>query len=443
MTDPWAAPDRPGTSAVPGWGAPGWGAPPAPPPPPGRGWQAPLAVVIVVALLAAVVAVVARTDRPAPVAAPSPTATVRTRTPAPARTPPATRPSRATKAPAPRPARTYSAPPDGIPVRGRVVDTNGRPVSGAAVRMSQNQGFFEGFATALVAVLSLGLACLADICTVPYGEGRTDANGRYTVFLEPDVDDYSLTVGLRGGPSFSADVDFAGKPLVLPDVVLWNPAVSVEQSGTRATVRFRTPPSSLGSWRSAYLSVTAGDIRLVDDREARSGTTFDARNLLDAAATASVTVTVRTRLGDATYTSSTPVRGRHRPQSRGRSCIEYMPRSGKPVRQSPCGLTDGDVTKQWVPKTPDTCGGKACDRKFVVDLGGVRRVSYLAFHGCDTIDRIALSNDGTTWRDAGVDTDAAFPGDFCAGTLSGTARYVRVTGTSGGFYLSRNELSVF
>ncbi|HWL35715.1 MAG TPA: hypothetical protein VNQ77_05930 [Frankiaceae bacterium] len=442
MTDPWAAPDRPGTDP---WAAPGagWGAPPSPPPP-DRRWQAPLAVVIAVALVAAVVAVTVRSERRTPSAAPSPTVSASVRpTPTPARTPRATKPPRATKVPAPQPARTYSAPPDGIPVRGRVVDTAGRPVSGATVRMSQNQGFFEGLATAFVAVFSLGLACLTDICTVPYGEGRTDANGRYTVFLEPDVDDYSLTVAVKDGPAFGADVDFKSKPLVLPDVVLWNPAVSVEQRGTRATVRFRTPPSSLGSWKSAHLSVTAGDSRLVEDHEARPGTTFDARNLVDAAAKVSVTVTVRTRLGDSTYSSSTTTRGRYRPQSRGRSCIEYMPRSGKPVRQSPCGLTDGDVTKNWTPKTPDTCGGKSCDRRFVVDLGGVRRVSYLAFHGCDTIDRIALSNDGTTWRDAGIDTDEAFPGDFCAGALSGSARYVRVTGTSGGFYTSRSELSVF
>lgn len=441
MTDPWAVPDRPGTDP---WATPnaGWG-PPPPPPPRRRGWQAPLAVAIVVALVAAVVAVTVRTDRRAPTAAPSATASLRPPAPTPSRTARATRPPRATKPPAPRPARTYSAPPDGIPVRGRVVDTNGRPVSGAVVSLSQNQGFFEGLGKAFVAVLSLGLACLTDICTVPYGEGRTDANGRYTVFLEPDVDDYSLAVAVRDGPAFGADVDFGGKPLGLPNVVLWNPAVSVEQSGTRATVRFRTPPSSLGSWKSAHLSVTAGDVRLVDDRAARSGTTFDARNLVDAAAKASVSVTIRTRLGDSTYTSSTSVRGRHRPPSRGAACVEYMPRNGKPVRQSPCGLTDGDVTEHWTPKTPDTCGGQSCDRKVVVDLGGVRRVSYLAFHGCDSSDRIALSNDGTTWRDAGIDTDDAFPGDFCAGTLSGSARYVRVTGSSGGFYLSRNEVSVF
>lgn len=442
--DPWERP------------APGWGAPPSPPPPPrdpGR-WM-PLAVVLVVALCAAGIAVVARSkperpvaQRPAPVATPAkPKAPKPTKPPAPRRT---TKPKPAKAAP-PQPVRTYTAPPAGIPVRGRVLDASGRPVSGADVRLERHEGFFEGFGRALAVFASLGLACIADdeICEVPYGVGRTDASGRYTVFLEKDVDDYDVRVQQGStGPVLTARIDYAGKPLVLPDVHYWNPAPFAEARGTDMHVRFRTPPARVGTWRGAGATVKdAKDNVLVTLDGARSGDSFDARLIEDVAARLDVGVTVRTKLGDTTYTASAPVRGRLRPMTRGLACYEYG-RSGRPVRNAPCALTDGDLLTEWQPKVADyQCADNSpCDRRVMVDLGSQRRLRYVVVRTCDDFfDEVQVSADGKTWQTV-IEQHSGQGGDIndvCHRELDTTARYVRVKGPAGGFYTRRSEISVF
>lgn len=452
MTDPWQPPDRPTGPNEPGWG---WGPPPAPPPPPASAWQTPLVVVLVIALGVAVGAVVLRSPaKQRPDGLPSPT--YATRSPRPTPTPstsptgkPAAKPTETRPPARPQAVRTYSAPPDGIPVRGRVIDANGRPVRGATVLLQRHEGFFEGFARGFTMLFSLGLACLADICTVPYGAGRTDGNGGYTVFLEHDVDDYDLTVKPLSGGEFEARIDFAGKPLRLPEVVVWNPAPSLEQSGTRASVRFRSPPARLGAWRDASATISDAKGRsLLPLGEVRSGDSFDGRLLEDVSGRLAVSVRVRTKLGDATYSGSAAFRGHHRPLSRGRPCLEYG-RSGQPVRNAPCQLTDGDLLTGWKPKVPDyQCaeGSSSCDRRVTVDLGSARRLRYVAVRVCDDFfDQVESSVDGKTWQvliaeDSG---DGGEINDVCAREVDAVARYVRVKGPQGGFYTRRSEIAAF
>jgi hypothetical protein len=441
VTDPWTVPDSPYG------GASGWGPPPPPEPP--RRWWLPLVLVTAFAVLAAFVAVSARpsrtrqTVRPTPSLSPSPTPAPRaTRTPSPA--PPPRSPS-----PVPQVVRTYSAPPDGVPVRGRVVDANGRPVAGAAVSMQLDEGFFGSLARGLTALFSLGLACFTDICTVPYGEGRTAADGTYTLYLEREAGDYHLAVERKGGARVHATVAFRGTGLKLPDVVYWNPSPSLSVSGTTARVRFRSPPSRLGSWNGASATVEDAEqrayVRLPD---ASPGDAFDARLIEDVSARLQVSVNVRTRLGDTSYSSSVPVRGRLRPLTRGKPCYEYG-RSGRPVRNAPCPLTDGSLLASWTPKVADyQCSKDAtsCDRRVMVDLGSARRIRYVAVRECDDFfDQVEVSADGSSWQvviaehsGEGGDVDGV-----CARDIDLVARYVRVKGPQGGFYTRRSEISLF
>jgi hypothetical protein len=439
--DPWAVPAATGWSQGEAPAGPGWGAPPeAPRPRPRPAWVVPVAVIVAFALgvlgTGLLLRQTAKPQRTPPRAAPAPTTKAPTTAP---RKPAPTATKAAPPAP-PVPAPTYSAPPDGIPVRGRVVDANGRPVGDATVSMSRHEGFFEGFGRALIAVGSLGLACIGtEFCTVPYGEGRTDSGGGYTVFLKAEVDDYDVTVR-RGGTTYAVRIDFAGKPLRLPEVVLWSPSPRLDQNGTTARVRFNGAPARAGTVDGYDATITAGndgDAVLSLDG-VRSGDTFDARLIEDVSGTLNVSAQVRTRLGKATYTGTVPVHGRFRPMSRGRSCLEYG--NARTVRTSPCGLTDGNLGKDWggVASTKVCKPNTSCDQSVAVDLGGVRSIHYVSVHGCNTFfDEVESSTDGRRWRTLIPEGGSS---EGCYAAVSGVARYVRVRGA---FYSSRREISVF
>jgi hypothetical protein len=429
VTDGWGnVPPRPDWAPQPtGWGPPppGWGPPPKPPRPT---WLAPLAVLLAatLAVLGGAVLLRDRAGRPGT---------------GPAAVAPATRPARPTHRavrPTPRAVRTYSAPPDGVPVTGRVVDGAGQPVAGAGVRITRHEGFVEGFARGVMALATLGLACLADVCTVPYEQGMTDERGAYTVYLPKAPDHYEVSVGVEDYRMYGGDFDFRGTATALPEVVLWAPAPRVTVSGTTARVGFAAVPRRAGVATNVRVAVTSGahdDVVTIDP--ARSGAAFDARLVEDQAADVEVRVRVRTpRFGEVTYVGTTTMRGTFVPVSRGRPCYEYRAPSGPAVRNDDCGLTDGDLDGWWTPVLRDSgCTTGPCERAVAVDLGSVRPVHHVVVHGCSwDRGRIQLSNDRRTWRTAR---------SGCSGPVTGRARFVRIVGPGGGFYTGYSELSVF
>jgi hypothetical protein len=306
--------------------------------------------------------------------------------------------------------------------------------------MSRHEGIIEGLGRAFVMVGSLGFACFTEICEIPYGRARTDESGRFTLYLERDVDDYDVTV-TRGGTTMSVKVDFASKPLPLGDVVLWSTSPRLERSGTTARVRFATLPSRAGSVDSYDVTVTQqGSEPLVRIADAHDGAAFDVRVLEDVSATLAVTASVHTRLGTATYSGVAGVRGTYRPVSRGRACVEYGSAGSR--RTSPCGLTDGLLGREWGTKGyAGICSSKrgtTCDPSVAVDLGSVRAIRFVTLQGCDTFfDTVTASNDGVHWRTLIPKGDSS---EGCAAAVGGTARYVRVEGA---FYTTRREIAVF
>jgi hypothetical protein len=401
----------------------------------------PVAIAGALVLGAAAMTVLTATAHPVarpPVSLPTARATAPVRPGAPRATP-----SRKPAAqPPPQAVRTYSAPPDGIPVSGRVLDANGRPVAGAGVTMTRHEGFFEGFAHALAAIGTLGLACLApDVCTLPYGEAVTDDAGRYTVFLKTDVDDYDVLVG-RGAESFTVKVDFAGKPLRLPDVVWWSTAPRLERSGGTGRVRFRHAPAGVGTVERYDAKITGPEEHppLLDLTSTLAGGSFDLRRIEDVQGRLWVSATVRTKLGKATYSAYVPVSGAARPMSRGKTCVEYG--NARTIRNRSCALTDGDLVNEWHGASYSTVcksgGTESCEQSVAVDLDAPRAIHYVSVQGCDTFfDQVQASVDGRTWRTL-IPKGGSSEG--CYAAVSGTARYVRVTGA---FYSSRREIAVF
>ena len=445
---------RPGSAGMPGWGPPpqedpyaqpgtGWGAAPggpwaapsgsgwspyAPPRPPRRdrpAWLVPVAALVGIAVVAFGAAfLVGRSGRDRDRGAlPAPLATTARPTPSPAKTKPAAKPSAKPAAPV----KTYSAPPDGIPVRGRIVDVDGRPVPNARIRLERHEGILEGLGRALTAVFSLGFACIGtDVCTVPYGQGVTNASGEYTVFLKTDVDDYDLRIE-AGAALVESRIDFAGKPLKLPQVVVWSPTPRLEVSGGRARVVFAAPPARVGSVEryNAVVTERSGGTELVVIRDVRSRETFDARRIEDAPVRLRLSGLVHTALGKTWYTGHDDAQGALRPPSRGKGCVEYGP-SGRVARNTAAcrRVTDGRFDKQWEPAYVECKPKTSCDRWVGVDLGGVRSVRYVSVFGCDSFGEIQASVDGKRWKTIVDDTD-----EGCAHEVSARARYVRAGGS--------------
>lgn len=436
---PWQPPDNLGSP---------WGGAPPPylPQRRPRPWFTPIAVAAAFVLGVGVTAVTLQTDPPA-----SPTARASA---GPTTSPPTARPKprpvasrdvpRASARP--EPAQTYRAPAGGVAIRGRVLDANGRPVPDATVVMAQEVSTAEAFATALSAFSTLGLACVTGICEVPYGQGRTDSRGQYVLFLTPEASPYTLTAGTGRSPMFTASVSYRGKPLRLPDAVLWSPAPGLETSGTTARIRFAAAPPHLGTVEGYSARIAVGTFEtMYESSDAHSGDSLDARLLEDATATLTVKARVHGAFGLVTYAGERQVRGHSRPLSRGRSCLEYG-KGSQVVRHSTCALTDGDLFRSWRPRIADfSCGTSGpCPRSVSVDLGGVRQIRYVVARECGPFfDTITASTDGRTWRTL-LERDPSQPsGGACAVEVSGTARYVRVDGPAGGFFTRRSEVSVF
>ncbi len=331
-----------------------------------------------------------------------------------------------------------SRPADGIPIRGRVLDDRGRPVSRARLQIATSGNFAETFARAM---LPRG--------SDPYGWGVTDGSGRYTVYLKPGARSYTLGVSWVPGVTVTAHVAFTGRAQRLPDLVVWAPDLSWEGGHVRR-VTFGSPPRAVGSLQGA-------DLRVVEDtdglaqaavllRNVSSGVTFDVRVLEDREWVVALTIRVGAkRLGEVTYDVRTSMTGTDEPASRGKPCVEYDDR-GRAVTGDPCALTDGDLSTRWQPTVSDSsCGASRCDRAVAVDLGSVKPIAFVVVRVCDPFfDQVESSADGRHWTTlVRKDTFVHDDDDVCSAVVSTSARYVRVRGPAGGFYTRRTEISVF
>jgi hypothetical protein len=333
-------------------------------------------------------------------------------------------------------ARTYSAPPQGVPITGRVVDLQGRPVAGAKVGLTRHEGFLEGLTRGIAMLASLGLVCIGEdtICEVPYGQGISNADGRYTVFLKPEVDDYDLNIEAQGS-QVQSRIDFAGKPVTLPQLTLWNPTPRLEISGREASVVFAGVPASLGAAEryNAVVTDRRTGTELAVLRGVGSREKLDARLLEDAPLRLRVSGLVQTKLGDTWYSGHAEAQGRLVPPSRGKGCLTYLDGTLKGRNTAACRkVTDGAFTGEWSPTRPACAEGKPCEQAVAVDLGSVRDVRYVRVLGCYSFGKIQGSNDGKTWR--------TLEDGGCGGEVSGKARYVRVAGA---FTENVTEISVW
>jgi hypothetical protein len=343
---------------------------------------------------------------------------------APAARPVATRPApRPSARPGVRP--SPSPRPDGLAVDGTVVDTRGRPVRGATVRLTRHEDALTNLFNGLEVVATFGLVCIDDrrICETPSGSAVTDAKGRYTVYVTSGFTTYDLEIA-SGDTTMSAEVDLATARLPLPRATLWSPSPTLRVSGTTARIGYRAAPRRLGRVRDyhAYvLDPRSGGV-LGQWHDLAGGATFDARLMQDRPVRVEASARVRTAFGDTWYSGYASARGRHRPDSRGRACVEYA--GTRVVRDAAsCRLvTDGAFDRAWNADRALLCPrGAGCGRWVGVDLGAVRGLRYVSVPGCATVQ---VSRDGRTWTDVAERWD-------CTLALSARARYVRASSDLG------------
>jgi hypothetical protein len=332
-----------------------------------------------------------------------------------------------------------------VSVSGRLLRADGNPAGGVTVGFERDRSLGDLVAGTVLVPLTLFTACLADpppeVC-----RGRsvrrttTAADGSYSFQLTgKDTQSFfgnalTMTVsaelppaaGEVAGPSVAADFKVQATNLRLPDLVAWQPRVTV------APGRVAWEPLAGGSGSYQVGVEDAGGNAVWGFPATRPEVSFDARILEDTTGSIAVsarssataegtTVGVVRRSGRVGYRSTAGA-----PVSRGRPCTQSAGPS--PAR---CTLTDGDFANRLpAPATSTTVPPAQAGATIpspppamaTIDLGQPRNVSLVVVRGCSCA--VEGSTDGQAWTPMGRSTGdtAVVP------ARTGAARYVRLTG---------------
>jgi hypothetical protein len=338
-----------------------------------------------------------------------------------------------------------------VVITGRAVDSSGRALADAQVRLFKEGDLGEVVLGSVLAVGTMGLVCLLPGAPAPCRSAHaatTDANGGYrfelkgsdtqgligeadtldVVFAAPDSGPSAASTVVR----FIADATTVG----LPDARLWNAAARVTQTATQIGLTWSALPSADGHSVTYSANLYGGtQQQTLWSQSAGAGTAaIDARVLEDepgAAAGVSAYAVLAGGSGTGTvhanYLSARlPVRptagappSRHRPCSAVTGTTSFAT-----TPQASCPVTNGNL----VAPARLTATGARVVTGVVVDLGAVRTVRLVVARGVAGQFVVEVSDDGTNFRSVGTELGSAV-----AVTPPGapTARYVRVRAPSG------------
>ncbi len=306
----------------------------------------------------------------------------------------------------PGPARAQQRAKEDVTLRGRILRPDGSPLANTPLYVDAvDSGFFGG--------------------TKRYS-GATDGAGNYSFFFEDakyqgeQTDtDYYLHVKMRSAVNGSQEVEAEYELELLepvhnaPDMVLWDPAASV-QTFERDLHLSYPPRQSSTNGADTYI----GNTRIISSR---TSTLIDRRDIEDAAVLLVPRATDDVGAEGTIYhqrfsAARLPAKGTLVPLSRNASCVAKF----SDGRTTPCPeLTDGDLTTAE--------GSETFARELLIDLGAVKPVGEVRTRG-SCFCTVTVSADGSNW--------ASDPG---SSTPVG-ARFVRITGS---FVDSVNHVSVW
>ncbi len=287
----------------------------------------------------------------------------------------------------------------------------------------------------------LALGCLNAIAAPACSNAfrvMTGADGRFELALKGhdvlDADGVPVDVEVSaqrdpGAPSGSARRLIDTDRVELPDLVLWDGALSLASAGGIVTAAFAPAP---GGGTAAVAFERATGAKVWEAAADSTGGDIDAR-LLEDGATLGYTVTRRAAAGAALVLRGRAVPitgGAGVPPSRGEPCLGQAATGEASI--SPCPLTDGDFESPLRAFPPATCatnpGGAGCDAVqngwAYLDLREPRALSLAVVRGAPIAYRVQLSGDAASWSSV---ADGA-PGDAAFDLSGSSARYVRVLG---------------
>lgn len=292
-----------------------------------------------------------------------------------------------------------------VAVSGRVLRADGSPAGGVPVALEREPSAGEVITGLVVIPLSLFTACLVD---PPAGlcRGRsvkrttTAADGSYAFNLTGDdtqtffgnARSFSLSSEVSGA-LVTADFKVQTENLRIPDLQVWQPAVTV------APGRVTWDPPAPGSYQVVVEDAGGQLAWSLDSTGTQVG--FDPRLLEDTAGSLAVsarttaaaegtTVNIRRQSAPVAYRSAAGP-----PLSRGRPCA--VGPAGTPA--SPCAVTDGNLANTLPPPATTTTltTGSTAPRpsdSVTVDLGRTAEVSLIVVRGCSC--EVERSVDGQT-----------------------------------------------
>jgi len=344
-----------------------------------------------------------------------------------------------------------------LSVGGAAARQNGDADASAEVLLIRHPDALQAIGDVITIIGSVGLACVAgnDSLCSPYARATIGGDGHFSFPPMRGADTKGSTgeallfstwlTGPAASPPATAPagvgVDFyiQANAVTVPSVRLWERAGLVGDSGGSAQFTWSSLDSAIGTPADDYrLQITTAGGATIWTAEAGAATSasIDPRVTEDFAGNWAIWAH-RKIAGTGTdfnvtwYSPSSAWASRGLvPSSRGKDC--YVQGASGPVKQSPCALTDGDLTTRFAPLAAPACpSGQSCtppqqNNWVYVDLGAATALSALVVYdldlGATASATIEGSLDATTWAPLGLLPSTP----YTLVPLSGSARYVRV-----------------
>lgn len=357
---------------------------------------------------------------------------------------------------------------DGPAIRGTVRDTAGKEIPGARVSVTLLRSKDERASIGIGAAFSLGLSCFAEKrgCRAPNADGVSAADGTYAIAMPKNNGDapVGIAVSVVAPVGDNAD-DRVGTTVTLPakaaagatfDVPVASTPLKLNKQGANQ-LRVAMPDTRQAIPNGA-VSVTLTQLpaegnvsnATADFTETPAKLPFDLRIAEDSRLL--VAAHQEAKIGDrpVTLSATSVLTGTAVPASRDAAC-RVTDSKGKPLAQSPCGLTDGILGATWTPTDDPACANGPCPgtaqndhRDLYVTLPQAVNATLLVVRGCGFTCTVMVSSDGKTFRELPAPASAAGTDGFYIQTLSGKpVKVVHIRTATGGFFSKLREVSVF
>jgi hypothetical protein len=329
----------------------------------------------------------------------------------------------------------------------------------AKVQLIRHPDALQSLGEAVTVIGTAGLACLTgnvSICHA-YAQSTASPDGNYTFApirgadTQGSIGQALLFSAWLSGPTPSgpatapagvnADFYIQRTQVTVPPLRLWETAGSEDDASGAPSFSWPSLQSAIGSIADDYrLQITTAKGQIIwsaPTSGASPQVAIDPRVTQDFAGNWAIWAH-RKIAGDGTdfdltwYSPSTAYASHgHTPASRGKDC--WLQGASGPVKQSPCPLTDGDLSTALQPLPAPQCpAGQTCtpppqNNWVYLDLGAATTVSAMVLYdvafGSSSSATVEGSLDGTAW------TSLAAPisnQPYRVVVLSATARYVRL-----------------